>query len=223
MHTWPRSSAARPAPATPMCARPLPRRQREAQPMKPAIQFLHSLSQALSASTLYAGTHPARRRAVRASDDALRILQSHDDTPAFSFLGRDVIYGFDILRDLRDWEWSTRLAALGIQRIEIVADVTIEDFEIFIDEVHVRLTTPVAAAAAAAAAPASPTAPAADRSRQAAIRYGTIGIQGAARDGISGAGLQEVPFTLQEEAAAVRFIHAEVADKGTVPMVEAEA
>ena len=32
-----------------------------------------------------------------------------------------------------------------------------------------------------------------------------------------------MPFTLEEEAEAVRFIHSEVADKGTVPMVEAEA
>ena len=119
--------------------------------MNPAIQFLHSLSQALSASTLYAGTHPARQRAVKASYDALRILQSHDDMPSFSFLDRDVIYGYEVLRDLRDWEWSTRLAALGIQRIEVVADVSIEDYEIFINEVHLRLTTPIAAATLAAA------------------------------------------------------------------------
>lgn len=189
--------------------------------MNHAIQFLHSLSQALSASNLYAPAHPARQRAVRASYEALRVLQSHDDTPSFSFLGRDVIYGYNALRDLRDWEWSMRLAGLGIQRVEVIADVTIEDFEIFIEEVHARVTTPLSAIPAAVA-PAT-TAAIIERSRQSAIRYGTVGIQGAVRDGVTGTLLQQFPYTLQEEAEAMRYINAEVTDKGTVPMVEAEA
>jgi len=185
----------------------------------PAIHFLHSLSQALSTSTLYAPAHPARQRAVRSTYEALRILQSHDDTPSFSFLGRDVIYGFDVLRDLRDWEWSMRLSAAGIQRIEIVSDVSVEDFEIFITEVHARVTAPVTTAATnPAGVPAV-----ADRSQQAAIRYGAVGVQGAIRDGITGALIDELPFTLHEEAEAVRYIHTEVTEKGNVPMVEAEA
>jgi putative nucleotidyltransferase with HDIG domain len=189
-------------------------------PVNPALHFLHSLSQALSTSTLYAPSHPARQRAVKSSYEALRILQSHDDTPSFSFLGRDVIYGFEVLRDLRDWEWAVRLGAVGIQRIEITSDVKIEDFEIFIDEVHVRVSGP---ASPAQAAPPPGTPPVADRSQQAAIRYGAIGVQGAVRDGMTGTMIQEVPFTLQEEAEAVRYIHAEVAETGSVPMVEAEA
>src|SRR5215472_12344643 len=131
----------------------------------PAIQFLHSLSQALSASTLYASAHPARQRAVKAAYDALRILQSQDDAPSFSFVGRDVIYGFDSLRDLKDWEWGGRLAMIGVQRIEIIADVPIEDFQIFIDEVHARLAAPTAAAAANVLTPSNVP----DRSQQRSI------------------------------------------------------
>ena len=188
--------------------------------MNHAIRFLHSFSHALSASTLYASGHPARQRAVQISHAALRSLQSHDDNPSFSFLGRDVIYGYDALRDLHDWEWGLRLSALGIQRIEVVTDVTVEDFEIFIDEIHARVMAPFTALPGIVAPAASATA---DRSRQAAIRYGTIGIQGAARDAVTGSLLQELPYTLQEEANAVRYIHHEVMENGTVPMVEAEA
>jgi putative nucleotidyltransferase with HDIG domain len=184
----------------------------------PAMHFLHSFSQALSTATLYAASHPARQRAVAASYEALRALQSSDETPSFSFLGRDVIYGFDALRDMRDWEWSNRLAAAGIQRIEIVTDVSIEAYEIFIDEIHSRVSTPTAAATGEDEGPN-----AAERSRQNAIRYGSITVQGAVKDGIQGKLIEETPFTLEEEANAVRFIHTEVADTGTVPMVEAEA
>jgi putative nucleotidyltransferase with HDIG domain len=185
----------------------------------PAIHFLHALSQALSTSTLYAPAHPARQRAVKATYEALRILQSNDDTPSFSFIGRDVIYGYDVLRGLRDWEWSVRLSTAGIQRIEIVSDVSPEDFEIFIDEVHARVSAP----AALAATNPQGVPVVADRSQQMAIRYGAVGVQGAIRDGITGNLIQELPFTLQEEAEAVRYIHQEVVEKGNVPMVEAEA
>jgi putative nucleotidyltransferase with HDIG domain len=187
--------------------------------INPAIHFLHSLTQALSTSTLYAPTHPARQRAVKASYEALRILQSHDDTPSFSFLGRDVIYGFDVLRDLRDWEWALRLAAVGIQRIEVVSDVAVEDFVIFIDEVHARVTAPTGTGPATT--PDAP--PVSDRSQQAAIRYGAVGVQGTSRDGITGTLIQELPFTLEEEADTVRYIHDAVSETGSVPMVEAEA
>jgi putative nucleotidyltransferase with HDIG domain len=184
----------------------------------PAVHFLHSLSQALSASTLYAPTHPARQRAVKASYEALRILQSQDDAPAFSFLDHDVIYGYDAVRDLRDWEWAVRLATIGVQRIEIVADVTIEDFEIFIDEVYGRLALPTAALPSQESATGAPEA-----SRQKSIRYGVLGIQGTIRGSVGGALAADLPFTFQEEADTVRYIHGEVAEKGVVPMVEAEA
>jgi putative nucleotidyltransferase with HDIG domain len=181
------------------------------------IRFLHTLTQALSASTLYAPSHPARQRAVRAAFDTLRLLQAEDDRPAFSFLGRDVIYGYDSIRELRDWDWSARLAGIGVQRIEVLADVSRDDFEIFVDEVHTRLTglAPGAPAGGEASPPAS---------RQASIRYGVIGVQGAARPSL----LSDLPagrhnFTLAEEAGTVRYIHAEVTGTAAVPMAEAEA
>jgi HD-GYP domain-containing protein (c-di-GMP phosphodiesterase class II) len=188
--------------------------------MNPAARFLHSLSQALAASMLYAPAHPARQRAVRASFEALRVLQSHDEGPAFSFLGSDVIYGYEALRDLKDWEWAARLAGIGIQRIEIVTDVAFEDFQIFIDEVYTRLTSGTAGSPVGAD---GTVAPLSDKSGQAAIRYGAIGVQGAINEGTTGELGPEMPFTLREEAEAVQYIHEEALQRGVVPMAEAEA
>src|SRR5208283_3307890 len=98
------------------------------RPVSLPLRFLHALSQAFSASTLYSPAHPARQRAVRTAYDTLRLLQAEDDHPSFSFLGRDVIYGYDAVRELRDWDWSARLAAAGVQRIEVTGDVSRDDF-----------------------------------------------------------------------------------------------
>jgi putative nucleotidyltransferase with HDIG domain len=185
------------------------------------LRFLHALSQAFSASTLYAPTHPARQRSVRTAFDTLRLLQAEDDHPSFSFLGRDVIYGYDAVRELRDWDWSTRLAAAGIQRIEVAGDITREDFDSFINDIQARLTGSGGGAAAATPGQSSGTAA---PSRQPAIRFGAIGVQGAARSGL----ITELPkgiaeFTLREEASTIRYIHEEVTAAGSVPMAEAEA
>jgi putative nucleotidyltransferase with HDIG domain len=186
----------------------------------PPIRFLHSLSHALAATSLYGPAHPARIRAVQASYEALRSLQAEDEEPAFSFLGRDVIYGYDALRELRDWEWSLRLAAAGIQRIEIVNDVTPEDFALFLDDVHAHLVAQPSGSDGDATEPhdASPM-------RQTSIRFGALGLQGASG---GGGGMVELPageiaFTLQDEADAVRYIHSQVTGQASVPLVEAEA
>jgi putative nucleotidyltransferase with HDIG domain len=189
------------------------------------IRFLHSMSQALSASTLYAPAHPARQRAIRAAYDTLRLLQAEDDQPAFSFLGRDVIYGYDSIRDLRDWDWSARLAAIGVQRIEVLSDVTRDDFEIFIEEIHTRLSGSATGAAGPGGGKGAPNqASNVLASRQASIKYGAIGVQGAAKPGIiSDLGGGRRDFTLAEEAGTIRYIHSEVTGSGAVPMAEAEA
>ncbi len=209
-----------------------PRSLSAALPPEPSVslplRFLHSLSQAFSSSTLYSASHPARQRAVRSAYDTLRLLQAEDDHPSFSFLGRDVIYGYDAVRELRDWDWSARLAAAGIQRIEIAGDVTRDDFEIFIEEILVRLTGGTAAVIAGATSVNGGEqvsgAPLPPPPRQLAIRFGAIGVQGAAKSSLN----SELPkgnaeFTLREEASTIRYIHAEVTESGSVPMAEAEA
>jgi putative nucleotidyltransferase with HDIG domain len=191
--------------------------------MNPAVAFLQALAQAMSATMLYMQSHPARARAVNLAFERLRVLQGVDAQPCFSFLGRDVIYGQEALRDLRDWQWAEKCAAAGVQRIEVLTDVSREDFEAFVDEIHVRL-------ADAGSAPREPGEEAGDDSRpprQAAIRFGEIAIQqGGEAQGLRNTSLGRGPtadgFTLREEADAVRWIHGEVTGGGTLPLLEAE-
>jgi putative nucleotidyltransferase with HDIG domain len=177
--------------------------------MSDATSFLHALATALSATALYGPAHPARRRAVAAAYDRLRILHATDAQPYFSFVGQEVIYGYDSLRELRQWEWAEKCAGAGVQRIEVVADVTSEAFELFIDDIHARLSDH-----------SGETPP-----KQKAIRFGAVGVQlgGNAKTG----GAAEIydatgGYALHEESEAVRWIHGEVAGRGAIPMAEAE-
>ncbi len=203
--------------------------------MNAAVAFLQALAQAMSASMLYVPTHPARRRAVHVAYERLRVLQAVDGQPYFSFLGRDVIYGDEPLRELRDWEWAEKCAAAGVQRIEVLADPTAEEFEAFVDEVHARLTETASAGvrpelAGGGAGGLAGLGGDAWAPRQTAIRFGAITIQqqsgGSEQDGTaSGGGPASVAkgFTLRDEAETVRWVHAEVTERGALPLVEAEA
>jgi putative nucleotidyltransferase with HDIG domain len=179
--------------------------------MSEATAFLHALAQALSATALYGPSHPARRRAITSAFERLRILQAADAQPYFSFVGHEVIYGYDSLRELKQWEWSEKCAAAGIQRIEVVADVTAEAFELFIDDIHARLSDQGA----------RETAP-----RQKSIKFGAVGVQvgGNGKNGALSSELYDATggYSLKEESETIQWIHGEVAGKGAIPMAEAE-
>jgi len=188
--------------------------------VSPEIAFLHAFAQALAASALYSPAHPARRRAIDAAFERLRILQAEDAQPCFSFLGRDVIYNRILLRELRDWEWSAKCAAAGVQRIEVLRDATGDEVAAFIDDVMARMFAP----------PGAETPP----PRQTAIRFGVVGVQPTGGDAgfLTTAGgssmigdllSSTIHFTLTEEADTVRWMHGEVSRTGAVPLVEAEA
>jgi len=97
--------------------------------MSDPIRFLVSFGQAVSTMALYKDGHPARERAVDRSFRCLQDLQEHDPNPRFSFLGEETIYQETALRELGDWEWGTRLAHAGVQRIELDTNVTREQYE----------------------------------------------------------------------------------------------
>jgi putative nucleotidyltransferase with HDIG domain len=184
--------------------------------MNPPIRFLHELSRALAASSLYGPQHPARYKAINTCYEALRALQEEDEEPSFSFLGRDVVYGYDAIRDLQDWEWSDRFAAIGVQRIEVTGDVSQDDFAIFIEDVHARLisTANGGTGSNGQAAPRPAGTDDGNLSRQSAIRFGGGAIEGP---------LPDMPYSLEEESEAIRYIHSQVAGDQAVPLVEAEA
>jgi putative nucleotidyltransferase with HDIG domain len=183
--------------------------------MSDPVRFLVSFGQAVSTMALYDDGHPARERAVDRSYRCLRDLQQHDPLPRFSFLGEETIYQETALRDLGDWEWGTRLAQAGVQRMELDENVTREAYEEFLEEMMARITLSFIDSAEA-----RPT-------RPSGIKVGTLGIRGDTRV------LQEtieanvqvatISYSLGEEAASIQSMHREVHDRGKLPLAEAEA
>src|SRR5256714_10664633 len=183
--------------------------------MSDPVRFLVSFGQAVSTMALYDDGHPARERAVDRSYRCLRDLQQHDPLPRFSFLGEETIYQETALRDLGDWEWGTRLAQAGVQRMELDENVTREAYEEFLEEMMARITLSFIDSAEA-----RPT-------RPSGIKVGTLGIRGDTRE------LQDslqtpvpvatISYSLGEEAASIQSMHREVLERGRLPLAEAEA
>ncbi|MDQ6872784.1 MAG: HD domain-containing protein, partial [Gemmatimonadota bacterium] len=179
------------------------------------VQFLVSFGQAVSTMALYNDGHPARERAVDRSYRCLRDLQQFDPNPRFSFLGEETIYGETALRELGDWDWGTRLAQAGVQRMELANHVTREEYEEFLEEMMARITLSVIDSAES-----RPT-------RASGIKVGTLGIRGETRE------IQEtleaavpvatISYSLGDEAASILSMHKEVQERGKLPLAEAEA
>jgi putative nucleotidyltransferase with HDIG domain len=183
--------------------------------MSDPIQFLVSFGQAVSTMALYNDGHPARERAVDRSYRILRDLQQFDPNPRFSFLGEETIYGETALRELGDWDWGTRLAQAGVQRMELPNHVTREEYEEFLEEMMARITLSVIDSAES-----RPT-------RSSGIKVGTLGIRGETSE-IHETIEAEVPvatisYSLGDEAASILSMHKEVQEHGKLPLAEAEA
>jgi putative nucleotidyltransferase with HDIG domain len=183
--------------------------------MSEPSRFLSAFAQALATMTLYRGSHPARDRAIEHSYQQLRELQQAHPKPQFSFLGGDVLFGKIALRELGEWDWATRLAKAGVQRLEFIESVGREEYEAFLDDVLVRLTGAEVDSSEARTA------------RRQSIRFGAIGIKG---DGKMAKDMAEAPIrtaglslSLAEEVEAVEWMHGEVGATGELPLVEAEA
>jgi putative nucleotidyltransferase with HDIG domain len=183
--------------------------------MSDPIRFLVSFGQAVSTMALYNDGHPARERAVDRSYRCLRDLQQHDPHPRFSFLGEETIYQENALRELGEWEWGTRLAQAGVQRMELDPNVTREGYEEFLEEMMARITLSFIDSAEM-----RPT-------RTTGIKVGTLGIRGDTKE-IQETLDSEVPvatisYALGEEAASILSMHKEVQERGKLPLAEAEA
>ncbi len=177
--------------------------------------FLTALGQSLAGMTLYAPDHGMRVSARTRVYEALLAVLPARGVLRISFLHGDAIVGSRVLGELRAWDWSRKLAAAGIQRIEIDAVPPPEDgdLELFLQAVHRRLQVK-------------------DGSSMTTIsvrgmRAGSLAID--EEGGESPAGTQEharepallVPPSLTEETEAVRWIHHEAAT-GNMPLAEVE-
>ncbi|HJQ54573.1 MAG TPA: HD domain-containing phosphohydrolase [Gemmatimonadaceae bacterium] len=183
--------------------------------MSDPIRFLVSFGQAVSTMALYNDGHPARERAVDRSYRCLRDLQEQDKHPRFSFLGEETVYQDTPLRELGDWEWATRLAQAGVQRIELDTEVTREQYEEFLEEIMARITLSVIDTAEAR------------HNRPTGIKMGALGIRGEKKE-IDKSFETPVPvatisYSLGEEAESIQSMHREVQVRGKLPLAEAEA
>ena len=180
--------------------------------MSDPARFLGVFAQALAGMSLYREGHPARARGIDAAYQELLDLQADQPRPLFTFLGDEVIFGRLPLREMRNWDWSTRLAEAGIQRLEFEDNVSREEFEAFLVEVLSRLTLDSIDTAEAR------------QFRPSTIRFGAVGVRGGA-----GLGSEDVlptatiAFSLGEEVETVRWLHDEVQQRDALPLAEAEA
>jgi putative nucleotidyltransferase with HDIG domain len=175
-------------------------------------RFLGTLAQALSGMSLYGDGHPARERSIDAAYQELLDLQRDVPQPMFTFLGDEVIFGRQPLRDLRNWDWSARFAEAGIQRLEFEERVSREEFEGFLDQMLARITfADIDTSEARQLGPSS-------------IKFGAVGVRGGAELAIDEVqATATITFSLGEEVETIRWLHDEVQKRDTLPLAEAEA
>jgi putative nucleotidyltransferase with HDIG domain len=176
------------------------------------VRFLTGLAQALSASVLYGPEHPAWRRAVETAHRHLRDLQ-HSEGPAleFSLLDGEVLFRERAVHELHAWDWTPRLIAAGIARIEVDGEVTPEELEGFLDLLAGRV----------AGRPFDPSA--VRHAGSGKLRFGQVGVNRTDLLAPAAAGvLATLDYGLQEECRALSWVHDEVSRSGRLPLLEAE-
>jgi putative nucleotidyltransferase with HDIG domain len=180
--------------------------------VSPPVQFLGSFAQALATMTLYGEGHPARERAIDTAFQDLQDLQAAVPHPLFTFLGDEIVFDRQPLRELKAWDWSRRLADAGIQRLEFEDQVTREEFEGFLEEVLARLTLSTI-----------DTSEARQLGHRSSIRFGAVGVRGETDAAPQAMPTATIRFSLGDEADTIRWMHGEVSQRGLVPLAEAEA
>ena len=176
--------------------------------MSDPVRFLNTFAQTLSVMTLYPEGHPSRERIVDAAFEDLDALFADGALPRFTFLEGEVVYGRQSLRDLREWEWSARLAECGVSRLEFERRMTRDEFEGFLQEIQARLTHSMAGTSAQR------------QMRDLGVRFGSVGLELASTPAAATGGLVT---GLVEEVDTLHWMQAEVLDGRGIPMLEAEA
>jgi len=182
--------------------------------MKPASRFLTALAQAVSTMTLYGEGHPSRERAVEQVHEELLRLQEESERVTFTFLGGEVIVDGRPLKELRSWDWGSRLASVGVQRLELTGPVTLDDLEVFLEDVFGRLSDE------------GPSTAERRQTRPTNIRYGVVTLDDEGDDGDAerrALATATLDYNLKDEAEAIDWIHEELQKRGNLHLLEAEA
>jgi putative nucleotidyltransferase with HDIG domain len=183
--------------------------------MSDPVRFLTALSQTLSSVALYGDQHPATVRAQEKAHQRLLELQSAAPRLEFTFLGKEVLFGDEVMSGLQGWDWTTKLSEAGIERLEFAERVDADQFTKFLDQVAARLgLRPESSADVWQMGPS-------------AIRFGQVALRDASAKAPREGELEQLTAVLQcttdEERAAVEWINSEVAEHGRLPVAEADA
>jgi putative nucleotidyltransferase with HDIG domain len=181
--------------------------------MSDPTNFLHAFAQALSVLSLYPEGHPSRERAIDSAHHSLDGLSDATTVPAFTFLEGEVVYGREPLRDFKDWDWGYKLAAAGIERLQVERAVSRDEFEGFLQEINTRLTMSSASTSENR------------QMRSLGIRFGAVGVKGHSLEVVkteSGSGAPSA-LSLAEELETLKWLQDEVQSERAVPLIEAEA
>jgi putative nucleotidyltransferase with HDIG domain len=179
--------------------------------MTNAAAFLTAIGKRLAAMSLYGDGHPSRDRAMDQVVDEMSMLIRENAFPVFNFLDGDVVYEDAIMTELRQWEWSSRFAGVGVERLEISPGTSRTDLEAFLEEIHARLTLDDGGASLQ------------EVEGQSRIRFGEVGIEGFADTDPEPVATATMEFNLREEAETIGWLHGEVVRSGKVPVNEAVA
>ena len=180
--------------------------------MKSPVKFLTSLGQVMATMALYNRGHPARERALDDSYQELTDLLADTTALRFSFIAGDVVFERRVLRELKEWDWASRLAALGIERLEIDASVTRDDYEQFLRDTFQRSRGEAMDTAEVR------------HLRATGIRYGTLALDTG--ESLHGAEQElataTIAYSLREDVHAIEWMHKHVQETGELPLLEAE-
>ncbi len=187
--------------------------------MSDPVLFLQGLSQALSTLGLYGAGHPAAARTAEAAYLKLIDMQGSRPQIQFTFLAGEVLFGDELQPALAGWEWSERLAAAGIERMEFVEAVELADFE--------WLLAHLAARVGLGLEPADPR-----QTGPSSIRLGRLKLSGGGEhDAASGAArpadgtptIARLSYNLHDEREMLSWIHDEVRNGSPLALAEADA
>jgi HD-GYP domain-containing protein (c-di-GMP phosphodiesterase class II) len=175
------------------------------------VSFLTSLSNALSTLGLYGEAHPATRRAADSAYRELADLQAGRPGLIFTFMQDEVLFGRDLLPELERWEWSARLAQGGIERLEISGAVSEPHFERFLG--HAAAVLGLHGDSRSDLWQDGPE----------GIRFGRIRLDDTGREPVRTEPLPvaTMGYSLREEREAVSWVHQEVGDGKSIPLLEA--
>ncbi len=179
--------------------------------MTDAAHFLTALGRQLSVMSLYGPGHRAREEGMDSVTNELKLLLLGNAFPAFTFLDGDIVYEGHVLGELRHWEWSLKLAEVGIERLEVSPGTTREALEGFLEEAHGRMSLEGEGASFR------------ELDGQAAIRFGGVTLDPDEAAEQEESDHDPLALSLDEEAEVIQWLHGEVDLHGVVPADEAAA